>query len=103
MRIELMGHDVQCVHRPETALSTVLKIRPHVVFLDLGMPIVDGFKLAQAIRHAMPDPALQLVAISGHDTPDLRAYGRSCGFDRYLVKPAAFADIERILKELVRA
>ena len=71
---------------------------PHAVFLDIGMPHVDGFKLALALKREFPETFL--VAITGHSSDVYRKRGRQSGFDAYVVKPIDAPMLESILKTL---
>ncbi|WAC19091.1 ATP-binding protein [Luteolibacter sp. SL250] len=80
------------------AVDKVRKSGPEIVFLDLGMPRMDGFEAARAIREIRPDTLL--VAVSGWGRSEDRERTAASGFVRHLVKPVAPADIWRVLKEL---
>ena len=70
---------------------------PHAVFLDIGMPHVDGFQLALALKREFPETFL--VAITGHNSDVYRKRGRQSGFDAYVVAIDA-PMLESILKTL---
>lgn len=97
MLLQASNHDVRTAHDGASAVKTALDYRPDVVFLDIGLPEMDGYAVAQRIRR---EPALQgavLVAMTGYGHEAHRQRSRDAGFDHHLAKPADFDDVERIL------
>jgi PAS domain S-box-containing protein len=89
-----LGHDVRTAHDGQTALQAILDDRPDVVFLDIGLPALNGYEVAQRVRQ---QPVLQnvvLVAMTGYGQESDRQRSRDAGFDHHLVKPA---DVEKLL------
>jgi CheY-like chemotaxis protein len=81
------GHEVRVAHDGETALSLAIEFRPQVALLDIGLPVMDGLKLAELMR-ARPELAdCRLIAVSGYCTEQDRARSRSAGFENHLAKP----------------
>jgi two-component system CheB/CheR fusion protein len=71
--------------------------RPDVVLLDIGLPGLDGYQVAQRLRE---DPALKdvtLIAASGYGQEADRRRSREVGFDRHLVKPVDPRELREIL------
>ena len=78
------------------------KFAPNAVLLDIGLPDVDGLKLAKWIRQ---EPALQnvlLVALTGYGLESDKERVREAGIDHYLVKPVRFEKLESILATATR-
>lgn len=97
--IEAMHHKAAYVTDPLKAIALARTFRPDIAFLDLGMPKMDGYALAQAFR-AMPElSGLALVAVSGHDEPRDRARSRQAGFDAHVGKPLDAPLLESILAQ----
>jgi CheY-like chemotaxis protein len=90
------GHIVDVVYRSTDALDRVAQQHPDVVFLDLGMPVMDGYALARAIR-ARHGNALRLIALTGYGMPEDRKRTAAAGFDAHLVKPV---DVETLLSNV---
>src|SRR5512142_1516001 len=67
--IESMQHHAAYVTRSVEALGVARAFRPEIAFLDLGMPKLDGYALAQMFRAAPELGTIALVAVSGHDQP----------------------------------
>ena len=73
-----------------------------VVVCDIGLPDMDGYELARAVRS---DPALagtRLVALTGYAQPEDRERARDAGFDAHLAKPPCFEELEALLAEAPR-
>jgi CheY-like chemotaxis protein len=96
------GHDVCTVHDGAAALRAVERFRPEVAVLDVGLPVIDGFELAQRLTERLGPAAPAYLGVSGYGrAPDL-ARGRSAGFRRHLVKPADPDTVLRLVEELAR-
>jgi signal transduction histidine kinase/ActR/RegA family two-component response regulator len=81
------GHEVRLAHDGPLALKTADTFRPQVVLLDIGMPRMDGYEVAQRLRE---EPALAkvfLVALTGYGQDEDRRRSQEAGFDAHLVKP----------------
>jgi CheY-like chemotaxis protein len=96
--VKSMGHEATYVTRSSEALKVARNIRPHLVFLDLGMPEIDGYELARLFRAEYGYEALKLVAITGWGRSEDRAASRQAGFDAHVEKPAGIEVVESILK-----
>jgi len=96
----IMGHTAPTAADGHQALRMIASLRPQVVFLDIGMPGMSGYDVAQAVR---ADPALdgvRLVALTGWGGEADRARSSAAGFDAHLTKPATAAAIESVLARL---
>jgi CheY-like chemotaxis protein len=98
--LEAFGCKAQFTTDPMKALAAIAEFRPHIVFLDIGMPDIDGYQLAHHIRAKHSKEAIRLVALTGYATGSDRARGRVAGFDAYLLKPASPELIESTLVQL---
>jgi len=97
MLIETLGHQIRLADNGRTALALFDEWHPEVVFLDIGLPGMDGYEVASEIRSRSPGGAPRLVAVTGYGQDRDRAKGRQAGFDAHLVKPAAYEAIAQIL------
>lgn len=94
---KLGDHEVDIAHDGVAALARVLQDCPHLAILDIGLPGLDGYRLAEQIRQVPSCPGVYLVALTGYGQADDRRRALDAGFDEHLVKPAGVADLERIL------
>lgn len=93
------GDVVQCAYTGKEVLSMVSIFRPDAVILDIVIPHMSGYALAQAIRHSYIDGGRPLlIAVSGmwKETPD-RKVAQQAGFDEHLTKPYEPAALLRLL------
>jgi signal transduction histidine kinase len=87
MLLEQLGHEVVTASDGEEGVTKAAAFRPHVVFLDLGMPRMDGAEAAKRLR-TLPDGAQTvLIALTGWGEEHDRQRTRAAGFDHHLLKP----------------
>jgi CheY-like chemotaxis protein len=82
------GYPIQVCLTPAEALRLYPTYQPHVVFLDIGLPEMDGCELAHRLVAETAVPRPVLVAITGYDRDEDRRRYTSAGFDYLFVKPA---------------
>src|SRR5262245_15654640 len=82
MLLSFSGHEVRIAHDGAAALDTVRDFRPDVAFLDIGMPGLSGYEVAQAVRAEPWGHEVTLVAVTGWGQADDKSRARSAGFDR---------------------
>jgi CheY-like chemotaxis protein len=95
--LQLDGHAVKAVHTAEAALQDILSFHFDVVFLDIGLPIIDGYQVARRIRAA--GLAVRLVALTGYGSGEDIQTARSAGFDAHLVKPASLDGLRQVISD----
>lgn len=95
--VEMLGADALVTHDGHSALQRIDQFQPSIVFLDLGLPGMDGHELAREIRKKTTLPQPTLVAITGWGHEQVRVASRHAGIDEHLVKPIGIKDIERLL------
>lgn len=102
MLISMRGHEVEKASTGKEALATVPRFRPHVMFLDIGLPSLDGYDVARAIREQADSSSIHLVALTGWGGEEDKARALEAGFDRHLTKPVDGASIAAILSETAK-
>ena len=98
MVLEMEGLEVEVAHDGREGLAKARMFHPDLVLCDLGLPILDGYEVARALR---ADPELSsstLVAVTGYALPDDQRRAIDAGFDRHLAKPVPFAELESVLQ-----
>jgi signal transduction histidine kinase/ActR/RegA family two-component response regulator len=95
--LESMGHVVTVVHDGPSALAAAPAVRPDFIFLDIGMPGLDGYELARGLRTLDLTRNSVLVAITGWGQEKDRVKAREAGFDHHLVKPVDVVQLAKIL------
>ena len=103
MLLEHVGHLVVTAHDGAEALAKAREVNPDVVLLDLGLPVLDGYQVAEALRADEGGAHLLLVAISGYGQPNDRARSKAAGFDQHLVKPVDCGVLLDLLQRRARA
>jgi CheY-like chemotaxis protein len=93
----LYGQKVRVVHNGLAALEAALSEPPDVVFLDLGMPGMNGFEVAQRLRQQPGSENVLLVAVTGWGQAEDRRRTHEAGFDHHLVKPVEAAAVQTLL------
>ena len=100
MLFELWGHEVVCAFDGRSALDTAAKFRPDAVFLDIGLPGMDGYEIAERLREIPQASRIVLVAITGYGQHEDRRRSREAGIDHHLVKPVAPDTLLKLLESL---
>jgi len=77
--------------------------RPQVVLCDIGLPDMDGYAVARALRRDETLERTFLVALTGHALPEDRERARAAGFARHLAKPPTIERIGEVLAEAARS
>ena len=101
--LEMKGHTVAVAFNGLQALQVARETRPQVAFLDIGMPEMNGYEAAQALRKLPGLEAIVLVALTGWGAADDRGRSRAAGFDHHLTKPAELATLDALLSKLNEA
>jgi signal transduction histidine kinase len=100
--VRLWGHQARAVHNGRAALDEMRAHRFDVVFLDLGMPGVDGYEVSRRVRQELGQGCVFLVALTGYGQEEDRRRTREAGFDLHLVKPADPEVLQELLTQLPR-
>jgi CheY-like chemotaxis protein len=95
--LSFSGHEVRIAHDGEQALDTMREFRPDVAFLDIGMPRLSGYQVAEMVRAEPWGREMKLIAVTGWGQADDKVRAQSAGFDQHLVKPIDSTDIDRLL------
>ena len=95
--LESEGHTVAMASDGPSALAAVEKFRPEVAILDIGMPGLNGYKVAEQIRHANRHQSLTLVALSGLGQEEDKRQATEAGFDVHFTKPVDIPALNRLL------
>ena len=98
MMLDLMGHETAVANDGEEAFLVAEAFRPDVIFLDIGLPKVNGHDVARAIRARPWGKDIVLIALSGWGQPDDMRRSLDAGFNHHLAKPAERGEVERLLQ-----
>ena len=101
--LAMMGNHTRAVHDGEAALALIEPFEPQVVLLDVGLPRMNGYDVARAIRGMPAGANITLVAATGWGQPEDKRRSAEAGFDHHLVKPVEPARLLQILGEVASA
>ena len=85
--LRLAGCEVHLAHDGEEALRLVPRVRPDAVLLDIGLPRMNGYEVAERIRSDPENRGILIVAVSGYGQQEHRLRSKQAGFDQHVVKP----------------
>ena len=97
MLMQICGHDVHIVHRGQEVLDATLAHGVELVFLDIGLPDIDGYEVARLLRAHPVGRRLRLIALSGFGGEQDKQRALAAGFDGHLTKPADLAALQAAL------
>ena len=95
--VRFWGHDASCAYDAAAALAAAATASPDVVLLDIGLPKLDGCKLAVQLRESAGGCDCFLIAVTGFSGEEHRRHCRNAGIDLFLVKPVEAFVIETLL------
>jgi PAS domain S-box-containing protein len=95
--LKIEGHEVRTAPDGPTALEAAAAFRPEVIFLDIGLPRMDGYEVARRLRGQLGLRDATLIAVTGYGQEEDRRRAEEAGFDAHLVKPADPEALERLL------
>jgi PAS domain S-box-containing protein len=96
--LQIVGHEVETAYDGLAAVKAAETFRPHVVLLDIGMPILNGYDAARRIRAALGSD-VRLIAMTGWGQEKDRQASREAGFDYHLVKPIDIQTVEQLIEQ----
>ena len=83
----ILGHEVHVARDGAEAVERALALRPDIALVDVGLPALDGYAVARAIRAAPRGDGIRLVAVTGYGRAEDRRAAEAAGFDAHVVKP----------------
>ena len=98
--LELEGYDVEVAADGRIGVDAALARPPIVALIDLGLPVLDGFEVARAIRERL-GRSLWLVALTSRTSAADRRRSAEAGFDLHVAKPVAFDRLRGVLRDIV--
>ena len=95
--LQLQQHEVQVAHDGVVALATARTMDPDVIFLDIDLPMLDGYEVARRLRQKADGTRPLLVALTGFGQAQDRERTAAAGFHHHLVKPVGFPVLQSLL------
>ena len=93
--LEVLGHDVRIANRGPDALCIADEVRPDLVLLDLGLPMMDGFEVARELRKHPGGAAIHIIAVSGWGDDKSRERSSEAGCDEHWLKPVGIKELTK--------
>lgn len=100
--LDLEGYEAMVAHDGQQGLDLARAQRPDVILMDIGLPLLDGWTVAKALRADANGSDHVLIAMSGYNQPSDRAKSEQAGFDLHLAKPADLGQVFDYLSSLKR-
>jgi PAS domain S-box-containing protein len=97
-----LGHTTKLAHDGPSALDVAEAFAPDVVLLDIGLPMMNGYEVAQELRRRPALHHVYLAALTGWGQAEDRRRAREAGFDSHFTKPASLTAVEDLLSAAAR-
>jgi signal transduction histidine kinase len=97
--MESFGYEARVASDGPAALEAAARFNPHAVLLDLGLPVIDGYEVADRLRTA--GVSVPLIAVTGYGQETDRARSETAGFAAHFVKPVDLDDLKHSLERLL--
>jgi signal transduction histidine kinase/FixJ family two-component response regulator len=98
-----VGHEVVPAHDAPAALAAVERFSPDLAILDIGLPVIDGYELAEQLREKLGASAPAFVGLTGYGQASDHTKSREAGFVRHFVKPIDPGELLDALEEIATA
>jgi two-component system, sensor histidine kinase len=95
--VTMWGHEVSVASDGRAGIDLVLRDRPDVALIDVGLPGINGYDVARAIRSTLRNGEVRLIAITGYGQPSDKEQALQAGFDTHLLKPISPEVLEELL------
>ena len=95
--IEADGHEVRLAYDAPSAIAACDAFKPTTVLIDIGLPGIDGYSLAEQLRARACAEAVRVAAVTGYPVPTYSRKSRVAGFDRHIPKPVDLAELRLLL------
>ena len=94
------GHEARAFYDGTAALAAAADDPPDAMLLDIGLPGISGYDVAQRVRASAQLRDVTLIAFTGYGQDDDRRRARAAGFDHHLVKPVDPAELEKLIASI---
>jgi len=98
MFLRMLGHDVDIENDGPSALDRIAAAPPEIVFLDIGLPGLDGYEVARRVRERPEGQGIRLYAMTGYGQESDKKRALASGFDAHLVKPVPPAELLQLIE-----
>jgi signal transduction histidine kinase/CheY-like chemotaxis protein len=95
--VQRLGHQTEVAYEGARALELAEQFAPHVVFLDIGLPGMNGFEVARRMRQLPACASIPIIAVTGYTRESDREEAESAGFTEHFAKPIALERLRGVL------
>ena len=99
--LEMSGYRVVEAMNGEEAVKFARDESPHLILMDLSLPVIDGLAATRLIRKLPELQSTPIIAVSAHDTSDFQAEAMEAGCNSYVTKPIDFNELEELIRHLL--
>jgi CheY-like chemotaxis protein len=96
--VSIWGHEAHHAADGADAVALALELLPSIILLDIGLPGMDGYQVASALRADPRTRGAKIIAVTGYGLDSDRKSARAAGCDDHLVKPVEPEALERVLR-----
>lgn len=100
LALEELGFVVEMANDGPSALEVARRLSVDLVFLDIGLPVMDGYEVARLLRAEARFAATRIVALTGYDDVEDRERSLASGFDAHVVKPLDLNELPALMARL---
>jgi CheY-like chemotaxis protein len=100
--LEMSGYNVIEAMNGEEAVKLAKSECPHLILMDLSLPVIDGLAATRLIRKLPNCQSTPIIAVSAHDTSDFQSEAIDAGCNSYVTKPIDFNELEEMIAKLIR-
>jgi CheY-like chemotaxis protein len=101
MLLEFLNYQVRTAYDGQQAVDVAAEFKPHLVILDIHMPVMDGYEAARRLRGRSNNGRTVLVALTAVATPDAQDKAKEAGFDIHLSKPVDGGELADLLHRVL--
>jgi PAS domain S-box-containing protein len=94
--LEMVGHQVEVAYSGPSGVEAAQRFQPDVILCDIGLPGMDGYEVAAALRQDPATAAIRLIAVTGYGEEEARRRSREAGFEQHVVKPVDPEALQRL-------
>jgi CheY-like chemotaxis protein len=94
-------YQVEVAHSGPAAIEGARRFQPELIVCDIGLPGMDGYQVARALRDDPLTAMAGFIALTGYGQEEDQERGREAGFDAHLTKPVDFNELLRLLEQML--
>src|SRR5829696_8567470 len=100
--LEMTGYRVVEAMNGEEAVKLAKNVSPHLILMDLSLPVIDGLAATRLIRQLPDLESTPIIAVSAHDSSDFQSEAIEAGCNSYVTKPIDFNELEELIGQLLQ-